>query len=78
VADKLFTTEALRHKGGKADELVDRSARPFRHPRAVGLMVCFLSTITASLAEAEKRGDVAATPKCGVNAMALRVEGVMG
>jgi hypothetical protein len=36
-------------------------------------MVCFLSTITASLAEAEKGADVAATLKCGGNAKALRV-----
>jgi hypothetical protein len=38
-------------------------------------MVCFLFTITASIAEADKGGDVAATPKCGVNAKALRVGG---
>jgi hypothetical protein len=37
-----------------------------------------LSITTASLAEAEKERDVAATPKCGVNAMALRVEGARG
>ena len=78
MADKLFTNEALRHKGGKADDLVNRSARPSRHQRAAGLMVCSKSTITASLAEAEKGGGVAATPKCGVNAKALRVEGAMG
>jgi hypothetical protein len=36
-------------------------------------MVCFLSTITASLAKAEKEGEVAATPKCGVNEKTLRV-----
>jgi hypothetical protein len=40
MADKLFTTEALRHKGGKADELVDRSARQARRLAAGGLMGC--------------------------------------
>ena len=82
MADKLFTTEAQRPRGGNADKLAvklaDRSARQSRHHRAAGLMVCFLSTIMASLAEAEKGGDVAATPKCGVNAKALRVEGARG
>jgi hypothetical protein len=37
-----------------------------------------LSITTASLAEGEKGGDVAATPKCGVNAKVLRVEGARG
>ena len=45
-------------------------------PPACGMLV--LSITTASLAEGEKGGDVAATPKCGVNAKALRVEGAMG
>jgi hypothetical protein len=49
--------------GGKADDLVDRSARQSRRQRAAGLMVCSLSTITASIAEHEKGGNVAATPK---------------
>ena len=58
---------------GVADERVDRAARQARHQRGAGFLVCFLSTITASLAEAEKERDVAATPKCGVKAKALRV-----
>jgi hypothetical protein len=45
-------------------------------PPAGGIVA--LSITTASLAEAEKERDVAATPKCGVNAMALRVEGARG
>ena len=73
MADKLFTSEAQGHRGEMADELVDRPARQSRHRRGAGLMVCFLSTITASLAEAEKGADVAATLKCGGNAKALRV-----
>jgi hypothetical protein len=37
-----------------------------------------LSITSASLAEGEKGSDVAVTPKCGVSAKALRVEGARG
>jgi hypothetical protein len=41
-----------------------------------GRVVSYITS--ASLADSRKWGDVAATPKCGVNAKALRVEGAMG
>ena len=45
-------------------------------PPARGMVV--LSITSASLAEGEKGSDVAVTPKCGVSAKALRVEGARG
>ena len=45
-------------------------------PPACGMV--FLSITTTSVTWAEGGRDVAATPKCGVNAKALRVEGARG
>jgi hypothetical protein len=50
-----------------------RSPRQVEAARPPACGMVFLSITTASLAEAEKGRDVAATPKCGVNAKALRV-----
>jgi hypothetical protein len=56
-----------RAEGGVTDKLAvklaDRSARQARRSQGwAGLMGCFLAITTASLTEAEKGGDVAATP----------------
>jgi len=57
---------------------VRRRSRQVEAARPPACGMVFLSITTASLAEAEKGRDVAATPKCGVNAKALRVEGARG
>ena len=56
------------------DETDDR-AEAFERAFGLANSMVVLSITKASLGEAEKGGEVAATPKCGVNAKALRVEG---
>jgi hypothetical protein len=59
------------------DETEDR-AEAFERVCGLAHSMVVLSITTTSVTWAEGGRDVAATPKCGVNAKALRVEGARG